>query len=68
MPGPDPPLTMRGLPENFRQEPPSTPKKLNHHFATESTKRCSEVHDGMLGEHPQLRQSSVSHLWNKTNI
>ena len=59
---PDPHLTIKGLPENSKQGPPSTPEGLNDLFAIDFTKRASEIRDRILGEQPQLRQSSVSQL------
>lgn len=59
---PDPRLTPTGLPENFKPVPSLTPKGLNDPFATEFTKRAREARDRILGERPQLRQSSSSQL------
>jgi hypothetical protein len=53
---PDPRLTIRGHPENFKPELPSTPEGLNDSFATDFTKRVHEIRGRILGERPQLRQ------------
>lgn len=55
----DPYLTIKGLPENFRPELPSTPEGLNDPFASDFTKRAREIRDRILGVRPQLRQSSI---------
>jgi hypothetical protein len=59
---PEPWLTPTGLPENFKPVPSSTPKGFNDSFATDFTKRVREARDRILGERPQLRQSSSSQL------
>lgn len=50
---------MVGLPNNSQLDNvPSTPKGLNDPFATEFTRKIRKVRERVLGERPQLRQSS----------
>jgi hypothetical protein len=49
-------LTITGLPQNFKPEPPSTPEGLGYAFAADFSQRVREIRERILGEQPQLRR------------